>query len=261
MWYTRMVLSFSESALWVIFMNLGISLGLFLYNLGDFMYERIEKLIGLDNLNKIRNKSVMVGGLGGVGGFAVESLIRSGIEKIIIVDYDTIDITNLNRQIITNRNNISELKVDEMEKRILSINPSCNIIKININLDLQNIDVLFKYEFDYLVDCCDTISIKQELIKRCLDSKIVFISSMGTGNKLDPSLLEITDISKTSYDPIAKKIRKYIRDNNIKGKVPVVYSKEQNDKFSGSIPSMIFVPATAGIMCSNYIIKEIIKST
>ena len=223
------------------------------------MFERIEKLIGKDNLIKIKKSTVAVIGLGGVGGYAVTSLIRSGIENIIIVDYDKIDITNLNRQLITNLNNIGEYKTDEMEKYILSINDKCRVIKLNIKLDLSNIDKLFEYKFDYLVDCCDTIDVKQELIKRCLARNITIISSMGTGNKLNPMDLEIMDISKTSYDPIAKKIRKYLRDNHINKRVMVVSSKEKRDKFQGSIPSMIFVPAVSGILCANYIIKEIIK--
>lgn len=223
------------------------------------MFERVEKLIGIDNLNKIKSKIVAVIGLGGVGGYTIEALIRSGIQNIIIVDYDTIDITNLNRQIITDITNLDKLKTDEMEKHILNINPNCKVTKLNMKLTLDNIEKLFNLKFDYLIDCCDTIIIKEEIIKRCLNSKIKFISSMGTGNKLDPTLLEITDISKTTYDPIAKKIRKYLKDNNLKGKVPVVYSKEQNKKFTGSIPSMIFVPATSGLICANYIIKDIIK--
>ena len=223
------------------------------------MFNRIELLIGKDNLEKIKRSKVAIVGLGGVGGYATEALIRSGIENIIIVDYDKIDITNLNRQIITNNNNIDKFKTDEMEKHILSINNNCKVTKLNIKLSLNNIDDLFKYKFDYLLDCCDTITVKQELIKRCLDNNITIISSMGTGNKLNPLDLEITDIRKTSYDPIAKKIRKYLRDNHINKKVMVVSSKERRDSFSGTIPSMIFVPATSGILCANYIIKEIIK--
>lgn len=260
MWYTRMVLSFSESALWdALFLENKIISYSFIF-LEEFMFDRVIKLIGSDNLDKIKSAVVAVIGLGGVGGYAVEGLIRSGIENIIIVDYDTIDESNLNRQIITNTSNISKLKTDEMEKRILSINPNCNVTKLNIKLDLDNMDKLFNLKFDYLIDCCDTVVVKQELIKRCLNKKIKFISSMGTGNKLNPDMLEVVDISKTSYDPIAKKIRKYLKDNKIKGKVPVVYSKEQNNKFTGSIPSMVFVPATSGLLCSNYIIKCIINS-
>lgn len=223
------------------------------------MFERTELLIGKENLEKIKNSKVAVIGLGGVGGYAVSSLIRSGIENIIIVDYDKIDITNLNRQLITTQKNIGNLKTEEMEKYILSINNKCNITKLNIKLDLSNIDILFGHKFDYLIDCCDTIIVKQELIKRCLNNNITIISSMGTGNKLNPQDLEIIDIRKTSYDPIAKRIRKYLRDNHINKKVMVVSSKEKRASFSGDIPSMTFVPATSGILCASYIIKEIIK--
>lgn len=224
------------------------------------MFERTIKLVGEDKFNKINSKTVAVIGIGGVGGYAVEGLIRSGISSVIIVDYDVIDISNLNRQIIADNKHIGYFKVDEMERRILSINPNCKVIKLYDKLSLDNIDNLFKYSFDYLIDACDTIQVKQELIRKCLDSNIKIISCMGTGNKLNPSLLEITDISKTSYDPIAKRIRKYIKDNHINGKIPVVYSKEQNKKFEGVIPSMIFVPATAGLLCSNYVITDIIKN-
>ena len=222
------------------------------------MFDRIEKFIGEDNLKKIQNTTVAVIGLGGVGGYAVESLIRSGIKKIIILDYDKIDISNLNRQIISNSTNINKYKTDEWSSRIKLINPQVEVISLNIKLDSLNIDKLFSYQFDYLIDAIDDISVKEEIIKKCLENNIGIISSMGTGNKINPSLLEITDIKNTSYDPIAKKIRKYMKENNIKGKLPVVYSKEQNQKFKGDIPSMIFTPAVSGILCANYIIRQII---
>ena len=223
------------------------------------MFDRTIKLIGSDNFDKISSKTVAVVGIGGVGGYAVEGLIRSGIKSIIIVDYDNIDITNLNRQLITDKKHLGYFKVDEMERRILNINPECKVIKIYDKLSIDNLDILFNYSFDYLIDACDTIVVKEEMIKRCLENNINIISCMGTGNKLNPSLLEITDISKTSYDPIAKRIRKYLKDNHINKKLPVVYSKEQNPKFEGSIPSMVFVPATAGLLCSNYVIMDIIN--
>ena len=226
---------------------------------GDSVFDRVEKFIGANNLSLIKSKVVMIVGLGGVGSFSVEALVRSGIENIIIVDYDTIDITNLNRQVMTNVSNIGKLKVDEVEARVLSINPKCSVVKLCLELNLDNIDILFQYKFDYLIDCCDTVVVKQELIRRNIKKKIKFISSMGTGNKFNPSLLEVCDIRKTSYDPIAKKIRKYLRDNNINGRVMVVYSKEINSKFVGSVPSMIFVPASAGILVANYVIGDIIN--
>lgn len=225
------------------------------------MYDRITKLIGETNIKKINNTTVAVIGLGGVGGSALECLVRSGIENIIIVDFDKIDITNLNRQIISNINNIGNSKVEEWIKRINIINPNTKITPLNLKLDMNNIEELFNLKFDYLIDAIDDIPMKEEIIKRCLTNNIEIISSMGTGNKLNPSMLEITDIKNTSYDPIAKKIRKYMKDNNLKRKLPVVYSKEQNNKFEGSIPSMIFVPSTAGILCANYVIRKIIEKS
>ena len=224
------------------------------------MFERTIKLIGEENLNKIKSKTICVIGLGGVGGSACEALIRSGVENIIIVDYDIIDISNLNRQIITTNNNLNNKKVLEMEKRIKSINNKCKVTVIDSFIDKDNINLIFDNNINYLIDACDSVSTKELLISNCLDSGIKFISCMGTGNKLDPCKLEITDIRKTSYDPLAKIIRKYVVDNNIKGKIPVVYSKEVNSKFKGSIPSMIFVPSTAGIMCANFVICDIINN-
>lgn len=223
------------------------------------MFDRIEKFIGIDSLEKIKSTTVAVIGLGGVGGYAVESLVRSGIENLIIVDYDRIDISNINRQIISNVNNIDKYKTEAWEERIKLINPNVKLISLNIKLDFSNIDKLFDYHFDYLIDAIDDIPMKQEIIKKCLNNDIDIISSMGTGNKINPSLLEITDIKKTSYDPLAKKIRKYLKENNIKGNLAVVYSKEQNDSFSGSVPSMIFTPSVSGILCANYVIRKIIE--
>ena len=258
MWYTRMVLSFSETAIWatIKFKNKFYT---YSFYIGGLMFEREELLIGKENLKKINKTKVAVIGLGGVGGYATEALIRSGIENIIIVDYDKIDITNLNRQIIATKNNIDKFKTDETEKRILSINNIVKITKITKKLTPDNLDELFNLDFDYLIDCCDTIEVKQELIKCCLDRNITFISSMAMGNKINLESLTISDIRKTSYDKIAKKIRLYLRKNNIKGKIPVVWSKEQNKSFTGKIPSMVFTPAYSGLLCANYIIKEIIK--
>lgn len=225
------------------------------------MYERINLLIGCDNVDKIKKSTVLVVGLGGVGGYAVEALVRSGVGNLIIVDYDTIDISNLNRQIITNTNNIGKLKTEEMRKRIISINPEARVDVVNVKLDSDNLEEIFKYKFDALIDCCDTIMVKEGLIRECLARGITFISSMGAGNKLNPSMLEVADLRDTSYDPIAKKLRKFVNDNKIYGHIPVVYSREVNDKFTGSIPSMIFVPATSGLMCANYVANEIIKDS
>lgn len=221
-------------------------------------FERLELLIG-DKINKIHSKHVLVIGLGGVGSYAVEALVRSGIENITIVDKDVIDITNLNRQLMTTFDNIGKYKTDEIEKRIISINPNCKVKKITKNIDLNNIDGLFIDNIDYVVDACDTLSVKMELIRICKRKDIKLISSMGTGNKMDPSRLKIMDIKKTNYDPLAKKIRKMIRDEKINGKVMVVCSDEQpNVKINKIIPSNSFVPATSGLLCASYIINDIV---
>jgi len=221
-------------------------------------FERLELLIK-DKINDIYNKSVLVIGLGGVGSYAVEALIRSGIQDITIVDNDTISITNLNRQLMTYHNNIGEFKTDEIEKRILSINPKCKIKKIKKFITLENINEIFNKNYDYIVDACDTITVKLELIRISKRKNIKLISCMGTGNKMDPSRLKITDVRKTSYDPIAKIIRKMVKDEKMKGKVMVVCSDEAGyTKVNGIIPSNSFVPATAGLLCASFVINDIV---
>jgi len=223
------------------------------------MFTRVISLIGKEQFNEISKKTVLVVGLGGVGGYAVEALVRSGIGTLILIDYDKIDISNLNRQIITNNNNIGKYKVDEMKNRILSINPNCNVIVINTFLNNETIDKLRDFQLDYIVDACDSVQAKKLLIDYALDNNIKLIASMGTANKVDPSKLVITDIRKTSYDPLAKILRKYVIDKKTNKKVMVVSSTEQPIK-SDILSSLVFVPAVAGLMCANYIIRDIIKN-
>lgn len=222
-------------------------------------FNRLELIIGKENIKKINNTSVLVIGLGGVGSYALESIVRSGIEKITIVDNDKIDITNLNRQLMTLHSNIGKYKVDIWEERIKDINPNVEITKINNFITPSNIEILFKEKIDYIIDACDTIETKKELIRQSIKRNIKIISSMGTGNKLNPSKLEIIDIRKTSYDPIAKIIRKMIKDEKIKEKIPVVCSTEKIVKTnSKTVGSTAFVPATAGLLCASYIINDIV---
>ena len=152
------------------------------------MFERLELLIG-EKVELIKSKTVLIIGIGGVGGYALESIVRSGIGKVIIVDYDIIDETNLNRQIISLKKNIGLKKVDVAYKRIKEINPDCNVVKIDEKILPDNIDILFEENIDYVIDACDTVEVKKELIRECLKRKIKLISSMGTGNKLDPTKL------------------------------------------------------------------------
>lgn len=224
------------------------------------MFERLERIIGKDNLDKIKNNTIAVIGVGGVGGYAIETLVRNGIENIIIVDKDVVDITNKNRQIIATDNTINKSKVDVFEERILSINKDCNIIKLNLFLNEDNKKELFKYDIDYLIDACDTVQTKIMLIRECLNRNIKIISSMGTGNKLDPTKLEITTLKKTSYDPLAKVIRHEINKLNITEDIIVLSSKEETIKTGIRTPgSYSVVPNTAGILIADYIIKDIIK--
>ena len=221
---------------------------------------RLEALVGINNLEKIKNLTVLIIGLGGVGGYALESIVRSGIRKIIIVDNDDIDITNLNRQIISLHSNINKSKVDEFEKRTLDINPNIEIKKINKFINSENINILFEEKIDYLIDACDTIETKKAIIRECIKRKIKFISCMGTGKRLDPTKLEIIDIRKTNYDPIAKIIRKMVREEKIKEKIYTVCSSEQPIKANSNvIASNSFVPGVAGLLCTSYIINDVVK--
>ena len=222
-------------------------------------FSRLEKIIGIDNLNEINNKCVLVLGCGGVGGYVVESLVRSGIGRLILVDYDTVDISNINRQIIALDSTIGHLKVDVFEERIKDINNDCEVIKISNFINDDNFLDLFNYKIDFFVDACDTISTKKCVIRECLKRNINFISCMGTGNKFDPSKLEIVDIRDTLNDPLARIIRKFVKDEKIKKKVMLLASTELPVKTKDKIPgSTSFVPPAAGLMIASYIIRNII---
>lgn len=222
------------------------------------MFERVISLIGTEKFDLLKSKTVLVVGLGGVGGYAVEALVRSGIQKIIAIDYDKIDVSNLNRQIITNNQNIGNYKVDEIKKRMMEINPECEIIGLNVFLDLDNFNILDNYPIDYIIDACDTVRTKKLLIDYSFNKNIKLISSMGTAKKLDPTQLQIVEIRKTSYDPLAKIMRKYVNSLKTKKKVMVVSSTEKPCN-NPKLASMIFVPATAGLLCAKYVISDIIK--
>lgn len=222
------------------------------------MFDRTISLVGEECFSKIQNSTVLVVGLGGVGGYSVEALVRSGIGNIILVDYDKVDITNLNRQIISNTNNIGFYKTDEFKKRILSINPKCNIIIENVFLNNENINLLDKYNIDYIIDACDTVNTKKLLIDYSISNDIKLISCMGTAKKMDVSKLQIIDIRKTSYDPLAKIIRKYVNSLKTNKKIMVV-SSDEKPSLNKDLASMVFVPAAAGLMCASYVIDNIIK--
>ncbi len=221
------------------------------------MFERVISLVGNEKFEKLKNIKVLIVGCGGVGGYALETLVRSGISNIDIIDFDKIDITNLNRQIITNKDNIGLDKVDEAKKRVLSINPDININVYKIFLNDNNIDEILSNNYDYIIDACDSVDTKIELMKKSISNNFKLISCMGTAKKIDPTKLSITTLDKTNYDKLAKVIRRKIRDLNIAKKIVVVSSTEEIIK-SDILGSFMMVPASAGILCAKYVISDVL---
>lgn len=220
--------------------------------------ERLESLVGLDVLKKIKNLNILIVGIGGVGGYTLESLVRCGVENITIIDYDKVDSSNLNRQIISNLNNIGQLKVDVARKRYTNINDKLNLKTMSIFLDKDNIDSINICQFDYVVDACDSVLTKALLMGVCVSKNIKIISSMGTAKKMDATKLSITTLDKTNYDKLAKKLRSVV-PKNIQRKIKVVSSTEQV-KDINVLGSNSFVPATSGLLITNYIINDVANS-
>ena len=217
---------------------------------------RLESLVGEENIQKIKALNVLVLGLGGVGGYAVESLVRCGVSNITLVDGDTIKPSNINRQIIATVKNNNKYKTKEWKKRIKMINPDAIVNIINTHITEDNMEVLFSMKYDYIIDCCDTSKVKIKLIKECHEKGIKVVSSMGMANKMDATKIMISTLDKTETDPLAKKIRSEIRNKDIMRDVTVVYSNETpiNNTMLGSTA---FVPAVAGLYITNYIIKDV----
>lgn len=220
------------------------------------MFERFISLIGKDKFKKVEKVNVLVVGLGGVGGYAFEALIRSGIKNITIIDGDKIEESNLNRQIITSNKNIGIFKTEAAKIRALEINDNLNIKTINEKLTTSNIQNILKDKYDYIIDACDDIEIKLELIKH--SNKYKLISSMGTANKVNPAAFEITTIDKTSNDPIARILRKKVKELKYKRKFKVVCSKETPVP-NKNLGTNSYIPGIAGLLCASYVINDITK--
>ena len=227
------------------------------------MYEnfnREERLIGKENLEKLSKAKVAVFGIGGVGSFVVEGLARAGVGNLLLVDNDTIDITNINRQIHANVNTVGKNKVDVMKERILSINPEAKV-ETSTEFFMPG-SKLIDNSLDYIVDAIDTVTGKIELVCKANEFNIPIISAMGTGNKLDPTKFEVADIYKTSVCPLAKVMRKELRTRGI-SKLKVVYSKEEpikpKDGDYKTPASISFVPSVAGLIIAGEVIKDIIN--
>jgi len=225
-------------------------------------FKRTIEQIGITKLNLLSKSTVLIFGIGGVGGHACEALARSGIGNLIIVDKSLVDLTNVNRQVIALTSTVGKPKVQAMKKRLLDINPEINVTSYHQFYNFETKNEILNHKIDFICDAIDTVTFKIDIIKEALKNNIPIISSMGMGNKLHPELIEITDISKTSYDPIAKVIRKKLRSERISGKVPVVYSKEKPfkiDTIASNPASNSFVPATAGLIMASYIVNKIIE--
>ena len=220
--------------------------------------DRILKIIPKEKLDVIQNLKVLIVGVGGVGGYALESLVRTGIKNITIIDKDKIDESNLNRQIIALKSNINKSKVEEAKKRALDIRNDININAYELFLDKNNlVSTLDENKYDYIIDACDNVTVKLELIKYAQKNNIELISSLGTGNRLNPEELKITTLDKTYNDPLGKVLRKLVKDNNLNKKVTVLWSKEIPIKTLDRTPgSLMFVPASAGILIASYIIRK-----
>lgn len=229
------------------------------------IYSRTESLIGKDSLNILKNSKIIVFGIGGVGSFTVESLCRCGIGEISLVDFDTIDITNINRQIHAMSNNIGKYKVDEMKKRIELINPDIKVNTFKKKLDKNNVENFNLKYYDYVVDAIDIITSKIYLIKCCYENNINVISAMGAGNKLDPTRFKVVDIYKTSGCPLARVMRRELKKLGIK-KLKCVCSDETSsgeviesyERRKSSPSSISFIPSTMGLIITSEVVKDLI---
>jgi len=232
----------------------------------DNRFSRTQTLIGENNMSILKKSKVIVFGVGGVGGYVVETLARSGIGQIDIVDFDKVSLTNINRQIIALDSTIGKLKIEVLKERMLDINPSLNVNAYPMYLDESNIENFNLMQYDYVIDAIDSVNSKLLLIEYCKKNNINIISSMGTGNKLDPSLLKISDISKTSVCPLAKVIRYELRKRNI-NHLKVLFSTEipikkfvEEDEKKKSPSSVSFVPSVAGILIAREVVMDIIEN-
>lgn len=223
-------------------------------------FSRTESLIGKENIEKLKKSKVAIFGIGGVGSYTLEALVRAGVESFVLVDKDVVDETNLNRQIIATTKTIGKPKVEVAKARILEINPNAKVeIYQEFFMPDTREDILSK-GISYIVDCVDTVTAKIELVLRAKKLNIPIISSMGTGNKLDPCKFEVADIYKTSVCPLAKVMRKELKQRNIES-LKVVYSREEpKQTLAHKTPSSIsFVPSVCGLIIAGEVIKDIIR--
>lgn len=224
-------------------------------------FSRTELLIGKEGQEKLKNSKVAIFGIGGVGSYAVEALARAGIGHLVLVDYDSYDITNINRQLGAYHSTIGKYKVEVMKERIQDINPDI-MVEIYRPEEIEGEESsIIDDTFSYVVDAIDTMKNKLELIEKCNKENVKIISATGTGNKLDPTIFEVADIYKTSVCPVCKMLRKELKARNIKH-LKVVYSKElpiKHEQTGETLGSISFVPSVAGLIAAGEVIKDLIK--
>ncbi len=229
-------------------------------------FSRTQLLIGESGIKKLSNSHVAVFGVGGVGSYVVEALARSGVGAITIIDNDNVSLTNINRQLPATLSTVGKLKVSVVKEHIFDINKDCKVTDLAIFYNKETYDDIDLSQFDYVVDAIDTISSKLELVERCTKLSVPIISSMGAGNKLDPTKFQVADIYKTSVCPLAKVMRYELKKRRIK-KLKVVFSTEVAIKPKGEIDeisskrqipgSIAFVPSVAGLIIGGEVIKDL----
>ena len=224
----------------------------------DEQLSRTRLLIGEDGIDKLHKSRVAVFGIGGVGGYVCEALVRSGVSSFDLIDKDVVSVSNINRQIIALHSTVGRPKVEVMKERMLDINPSVNVNTYERFFLPENADDFPFEEYDYVIDAVDTVTAKIELIMRCKELGIPVISSMGAGNKLDASAFEVSDIYKTSVCPLAKVMRRELKKRGIK-ELKVVYSKENPVTNSRPPGSVAFVPSTAGLIIAGEVVRDLIR--
>ena len=227
------------------------------------MNTRTEALIGKFAMDLIKEKKVFIFGIGGVGGYVAEALARSGVGTIAMADFDTVEETNLNRQIIALRSTLGENKAQTMAKRLLDINKDIKAVYFDEKVTEDNVKFLFLDKYHYVIDCVDDVKAKVAIIKMAKEKKVPVISCMGTGNKLHPELLQVADIKDTHTCPLAKAVRKALREEGIEEDVKAVFSTEEpkkvkveNEDGSSAPASAVFVPAAAGILIAAEVFRD-----
>lgn len=230
------------------------------YNLDNEIFNRFTMMLNEEQIKNLFSARIIVFGVGGVGGAVVNMLVRSGIQNIAIVDFDNIDVSNINRQFVANTNNVGKLKVDELQKQMLLINPNANVEKYPIKLDENTITQFDFTQYDYIIDCIDDINAKKLLIKRAKELNVTILCAMGAGNRYDGiPHFEVTDISKTSYDKLAKVIRKFCNEERI-NKLQVCYTKQKPLKFDcKTIGSVVYYPVSMACAICSKVINDIIN--